>query len=66
MFRVVARANELEEIDSEIHMILLEALIENKKLNFARNYYNKVKKQLSGEEDRAFWDLYQNAKQSKP
>ncbi len=60
ILRIVALASEIEELDNSIHMLLLEALIEKKYYRYAKNHFDKIKKQLSQEEEKIFWKMWQH------
>lgn len=60
IFQTVASASEIEELDNSIHMSLLEALIEKKYYRYAKNHFNKIRKQLFPEEERIFWNMWQH------
>ncbi len=61
MFNVAAKAMEQENLDSDIHLTLLECLLKNGKKELARNYYSKAKGQFMPQEDadfRTMWAKY--------
>lgn len=60
ILRIVSLASEIEELDNSIHILLLEALIEKKYYRYAKNHFDKIKKQLSLEEEKIFREMWQH------
>lgn len=61
MFQVAAKVMEQEKLDSDLHLVLLDALLRNGKKELARSYYSKIKTELLPEEDaqfRSYWAKY--------
>lgn len=58
MFNVVAQATEIEAIDSSVHLTLIKTLVKNRKRSLARQYYGRIKDQLSTEENRTVAELF--------
>lgn len=55
----MANAANIEELDSEIHALTLEILLQAKMYRSARSFYNTIKKQLPPEEGRRLSKLLQ-------
>lgn len=51
MFDVVAKATEIELMDSSVHITLIEALLKNNKTTLAKRYYGRIRDQLTAEEN---------------
>lgn len=60
MFSIVAQAMERERLDSDIHLMLMEALMRNGRRDLAKNYYGKIKPYLTKSEDTQFRSMWSN------
>lgn len=58
MFDVVAKATEVELMDSSVHITLIVALLKNHKNKLAKRYYSRIRDQLSAEENKEIAELW--------
>lgn len=61
MFDVVAKATEIELVDSSVHITLIGTLLKNNKAKLAKRYYSRIRDQLTPEENRTvseLWKIY--------
>lgn len=62
MFDVVAKATEIELLDSSVHITLLGALLKNNKAQLAKRYYSRIRDQLTAEENGKVSELWKEFK----